>query len=163
MLLHRPIKTLPILPELETAMTPQQKRLVSSSFARIAPNSGEVAAGFYTRLFEKDPSLRALFKVEMRVQEQKFMQMLTTIVASMDPLEGVIPVVWPMGKRHVGYGVRPEHYVTVGSALLETLEAELGAGVSRRALRRVERRLRPPLPHHAACRRHSLKQNPPSR
>ena len=108
-------------------MTPRQKLLVRSSFARLAPVSALVASGFYTRLFEMDPSLRLLFKVEMKVQEQKFMQMLTTIVASMDPLEEVIPVVWPMGKRHVGYGVRPEHYVTVGSALLETLEAQLGA------------------------------------
>ena len=37
-----------------------------------------------------------------------------------------MPVVWPMGKRHAGYGVRPEHYVTVGAAFLQTLEQRLG-------------------------------------
>jgi hemoglobin-like flavoprotein len=31
------------------------------------------------------------------------------------------------GRRHVTYGVRPEHYYTVGAALLWTLEQRLGA------------------------------------
>jgi hemoglobin-like flavoprotein len=32
-----------------------------------------------------------------------------------------------MGARHAGYGVRAEHYQTVGAALLWTLEQGLGA------------------------------------
>ena len=31
-----------------------------------------------------------------------------------------------LGRRHAGYGVRPEHYDTVGAALLWTLEQGLG-------------------------------------
>jgi len=108
-------------------MTPQQKILVRASFARLAPRSAPVAAYFYTTLFRMDPTLRALFKVDMRMQEQKFMQMLATIVHCMEPLEDVIPVVYPMGKRHATYGVRPEHYDTVGAAFLATLDHELGS------------------------------------
>ena len=111
-------------------MTPRQIQLVTSSFALLTSDSAQVAARFYTRLFEMDPGLRALFKGDMKAQEQKFMQMLAVIVHSMEPLEQVIPVVWPMGKRHAGYGVRPEHYATVGAALLETLAQQLGAEFS---------------------------------
>jgi len=31
-----------------------------------------------------------------------------------------------VAKKHVGYGVKPEHYDTVGSALLSTLSTGLG-------------------------------------
>jgi hemoglobin-like flavoprotein len=31
-----------------------------------------------------------------------------------------------MGRRHAGYGVEPEHYTTVGEALLWALEQALG-------------------------------------
>ena len=32
-----------------------------------------------------------------------------------------------LGVRHAGYGVQPAHYDTVGAALLDTLQADLGA------------------------------------
>ncbi len=37
------------------------------------------------------------------------------------------PVVRQLGARHASYGVRTEHYATVGAALLWTLEQGLGA------------------------------------
>ena len=39
----------------------------------------------------------------------------------------MLPAIKEMGKRHVGYGVKPEHYALVGGALLWTLEKGLGA------------------------------------
>jgi hemoglobin-like flavoprotein len=38
-----------------------------------------------------------------------------------------MPLVKSMGRRHAGYGVRDEHYDTVGAALLWTLEQGLGS------------------------------------
>jgi nitric oxide dioxygenase len=38
----------------------------------------------------------------------------------------VVPVAQDMARRHVGYGVQPAHYDTVGAALLWTLEQDLG-------------------------------------
>jgi hemoglobin-like flavoprotein len=38
----------------------------------------------------------------------------------------LVPVVQDLGRRHVGYGVKDEHYATVGTALLWTLEKGLG-------------------------------------
>jgi hemoglobin-like flavoprotein len=38
-----------------------------------------------------------------------------------------MPAVRQLGRRHAAYGVRPEHYATVGEALIWTLEQGLGA------------------------------------
>lgn len=37
-----------------------------------------------------------------------------------------MPAVQDLGRRHVAYRVRPDHYDTVGAALLWTLEQRLG-------------------------------------
>ena len=50
------------------------------------------------------------------------------IHAALDRLESVVPAVQQLGVRHVGYGVKDEHYDTVGAALLWTLEQGLGDG-----------------------------------
>jgi hypothetical protein len=52
-------------------MTPQQKVLVQTTFARIAPSADEAAAMFYERLFELDSTLRPLFKGDLREQGRK--------------------------------------------------------------------------------------------
>jgi nitric oxide dioxygenase len=62
----------------------------------------------------------------MKEQKIKLMQMLTTAVKGLDNLETLVPVVRQLGARHIGYGVKPEHYGTVAAALLWTLERGLG-------------------------------------
>ena len=42
-------------------------------------------------------------------------------------IDQIVPAVRALGARHVGYGVRAEHYAVVGTALLWTLEQGLGA------------------------------------
>jgi len=56
------------------------------------------------------------------------MQALKMIAEGLDRLPELLPTVESLGRRHVDYGVRDEHYDTVGSALLWSLEASLGPG-----------------------------------
>lgn len=107
-------------------MTEDQQDLVRSSFAAIAPNAAAVAATFYARLFQLDPALRPLFKGDMAAQGRKLMAMIATAVGNLQNLSTVIPAVAQLGVRHVGYGVTDQHYRTVASALLWTLEQGLG-------------------------------------
>lgn len=109
-------------------MTPEQKKLVQDSFAKIAPITDQAAALFYGRLFELDPALKALFRNDMTEQGRKLMATLGVAVASLDDLEGLIPVLRNLGRGHVAYGVQDAHYDTVGEALLWTLEQGLGEG-----------------------------------
>jgi hemoglobin-like flavoprotein len=107
-------------------MTPEQIALVQNSFKQVTPIADQAAALFYRRLFELDPELKALFKGDMAEQGKKLMQMISVAVNGLTRLEEIVPAVQQLGKRHVGYGVTPAHYDTVGAALIWTLELGLG-------------------------------------
>lgn len=107
-------------------MTNEQKLLVQSTFAVIAPNPDEVAEVFYNRLFEIDGSLRQLFKGDMKVQGKMFMSMIALSIKGLDNLAMLVPAVQSLGKRHSNYGVDDEHYTIAGQAFLWTLEKCLG-------------------------------------
>lgn len=107
-------------------MNSHEISLVKNSFQKVAPISEQAAAIFYARLFELDPSLRALFHGDMADQGRKLMQMLSLAVNGLERLEVLAPVVRQLGMRHANYHVRDEHYDTVGEALLWTLGKGLG-------------------------------------
>ena len=91
------------------------------------PVAETAAQMFYGRLFFLDPSLRPLFRGDLREQGRKVMAMISFTVNGLTRLHELLPTVKALGRRHAGYGVRPEHYYTVGAALLWTLEQGLGA------------------------------------
>ncbi len=107
-------------------MTPNQIKLVQTSFAQVAPMAATAADLFYGRLFEIAPHVRAMFPDDLGEQKKKLMTMLATAVAGLSPLETLMPAVQALGRRHAGYGVKAQHYASVGSALLWTLEKGLG-------------------------------------
>lgn len=108
-------------------MTPKQIELVQTSFKAVAGISEQAAELFYGRLFELDPSLRRLFKGDMKEQGKKLMATIGVAVSSLNNLERILPTVQKLGAGHWDYGVRDEHYDTVGAALLWTLEKGLGS------------------------------------
>ena len=54
------------------------------------------------------------------------MATLALAVKGLGRLEQLVPVLEELGRRHVDYGVRDEHYDLVGEALLWALEQGLG-------------------------------------
>lgn len=54
------------------------------------------------------------------------MGMLGTAVSNLHQVETIIPTVQELGRKHVDYGVKDEHYKPVGEALIYTLEKGLG-------------------------------------
>jgi len=108
-------------------MTPAQIEIVQASFAKVVPMADAASQLFYHRLFHLDPSLRALFKGDMKRQGRMLMQMIGTAVQGLSKPEQILPAVQALGQRHAGYGVQKSHYATVGEALLWTLEEGLGA------------------------------------
>jgi hemoglobin-like flavoprotein len=99
-------------------MTPRQKQIVTESFPLVREIAIPVSLLFYGRLFDLDPSLRRLFKIDMKEQSKKLVAMLDSIVASMDDWEKIVPVLRELGQRHVGYGVQEKHYDVLCSALV---------------------------------------------
>jgi nitric oxide dioxygenase len=107
-------------------MTPEQIALIRTSFAQVLPIADAAAALFYDRLFTLDPSLRPLFRGDLKAQGRALMGMIRVVVNGLDRLDQIVPAVQNLGRRHAGYGVKDEHYATVASALLWTLEQGLG-------------------------------------
>lgn len=107
-------------------LTEHQKTLIVNSWNDVKPISAQAAEIFYNKLFELDPTLRPLFKNDLKSQQIKLVGALNHVVNSLNDLPNLVPVLQQLGKRHVGYGVQPSHFTTVGDALLRTFAIGLG-------------------------------------
>ncbi len=106
-------------------MLPQQKYLIRKSFAQLEEHGSIPALVFYQRLFEIDPALRPLFKTDIEVHAAKLLDMLGILIARLERTSLLEAELRLMGRRHGEYGVLPQHYDTVGRALLDMLAETL--------------------------------------
>ena len=109
------------------SLTVDQRRLVRDSFESIRSMAGPVGLLFYGRLFELAPEVRPMFHNDLDLQIRKLMDMLSSVVESLDNFESIRPKLEDLGRLHAGYGVRPEQYDVLTSALLWTFSKALGA------------------------------------
>lgn len=109
-------------------MNNHQIGLIQETFTKIEPFADTAGELFYSRLFELDENLRSLFNSDIKAQSKRLMDVLGTAVYHLHDLDALVPVVQKLGHRHRAYGVEPEHFATVGEALLWTLEQGLGEG-----------------------------------
>jgi hemoglobin-like flavoprotein/NO-binding membrane sensor protein with MHYT domain len=107
------------------SMTREQIALVQQTFNIIEQNAAHAGDLFYERLFELRPEVRSLFPNDLTDQKGKLLAVLAGAVLNLHRLEEVLPVVRDLGKRHINYGVEPDHYKAVGEALLWTMERVL--------------------------------------
>ena len=108
-------------------MDAHQVKLVQQSFEKVAALGLPAAELFYSELFSIDPSLRAMFKGDLRDQHKKLLAALSLVVRSLHAPEKILEPVQKLAVKHVDYGVTPEHYTFVGNALLRTLTKGLGS------------------------------------
>ena len=73
-------------------MTPHQIGLVQKTWALAEPLGDTVTTLFYGRLFELDPSLRALFRKNMLDQGRSLRVMLSMVTAGLTQPEQLMPV-----------------------------------------------------------------------
>jgi hemoglobin-like flavoprotein len=108
------------------ALTSDEGELIRSSFRQVSRDRQEAAARFYEILFETAPETRDLFVNSIEQQGAELMSKLGLIVAEIQNIEGLVPVLEDLALRHVAYGVKPEHYPLVGVALQQMLAEFLG-------------------------------------
>ncbi len=108
-------------------MTPEQIRLLKSSYAKVDAITDQAAALFYERLFAMAPAVRPLFHNNMKTQGRMLISTIGLVIRNIDHPERISDMVNKLGQRHQHYGARPEHYPVVGQALLWTLRQGLGA------------------------------------
>jgi hemoglobin-like flavoprotein len=107
-------------------LTPRQVELVQNSLNIIGPNLESVAMTFYDRVFQLDPSFRRMFNGPREDLARKFAHVLTVVVQGLSRPQQMLGAVEELGRRHLIYGARTEHYAVFGAALLWTLQTGLG-------------------------------------
>jgi hemoglobin-like flavoprotein len=108
-------------------LTQREMDIVQADWAKVELISDVAATLFYDRLFELDPSVRWLFGADMAEQKVKLIRMIGAAVYGLANPEVLLPLLQFLGRKHVSFGVKDEHYATVGAALLWTLRRGLGA------------------------------------
>lgn len=108
--------------------------LSEDALRKIADSAGVVhddPAGFgrvfYRNLFASRPDLRGLFPADMERQAEILSQTLLALLCGLHDFDRLRPEILAMGRRHVAYGARPDHFDAVGAALLVSLRDLSGA------------------------------------
>jgi hemoglobin-like flavoprotein len=106
-------------------VTPRQKLLIRSSWELMLPVAFHVADLLYDRLFELDPLLEERLPEDSSEQRPRFLSAVTAVMSALDDLETLHPTLLELGRRNRARGIEPGDYVTLGKALLWTLEQTL--------------------------------------
>jgi hemoglobin-like flavoprotein len=107
-------------------MTPEQAQIIKLTFAQVMRERDKVGRMFYDRLFSIAPEVKPLFRGDIAEQSRKLMDTLALAVGMLRDMPTLVITLEGLARRHVGYGVKDEHYDKVGEALLWTLEKGLG-------------------------------------
>ena len=91
----------------------------------LGPRLDDAAATFYDRLFDLDPSVRAMFPDDLVAQRRKFAVELAFIVTAIRQFDRFVAAAAALGERHARRNVRAGHVQTAGIALLDALRTTL--------------------------------------
>lgn len=100
---------------------------LAESLEVLKTNGEYLARSFYDALFLKYPALRSMFPADMNAQEASLIKTLVAVVELLRDVNASENMITQLGKRHAGYGARPEHYPIVCSMLLEAMAAHFGS------------------------------------
>lgn len=104
---------------------PSTADLLSYSWRQAAADGDHFCRLFYAIAFDMaGPVVADLFPVAMADQRRKLMAVLGHVVraAAEDQLEAAVPELHRLGADHRRYGTMPEHYDTIGRALVAALD-----------------------------------------
>lgn len=99
---------------------------LEASYRLVREKDLQLAEIFYAKLFAAAPHLRSLFRSEPQVQAKKLIASLDAIVRNLtNPAENAA-MLNALGRRHVEYGAKPEHYDLVIELLIASMAEVLG-------------------------------------
>jgi NAD(P)H-flavin reductase len=93
-----------------------------ASFARAGGHGDAVPLWFYSHLFLTHPETRHMFPVSMAHQRDRLFAALGDVMARVDDLDALVPILQQLGRDHRKFGAVAAHYPAVGASLLTTLE-----------------------------------------
>jgi NAD(P)H-flavin reductase/hemoglobin-like flavoprotein len=93
-----------------------------ASFGKAAAHGDQAPLWFYSHLFLTHPETRDMFPVSMAHQRDRLFAALGDVLARVDDLDALVPILQQLGRDHRKFGTLAAHYPAVGASLLATLE-----------------------------------------
>ena len=107
-------------------MTRRQVWLVRSSFQAMTPQRNRLAGIFFAQLFVREPSLRSVFRGDLRAHGVALFDGLAAIVDSLDRLYPIVPALEWLAVQSARRGVGERHYGAIVEAMLAAFRDGLG-------------------------------------
>ena len=101
---------------------PFDPRLIQESFSLVEERADKVAGHFYALMFLEDPALRDMFPPMMDSQRDRLMGAIVRVVNQVHDPASLTEYLRQLGRDHRKFGVRPEHYETVGRCLVAAMK-----------------------------------------
>lgn len=108
---------------------PLDRGLISrlrASYSVVREHDVRLAEIFYGKLFAAAPQLRHLFQTDPQVQARKLIATLDTIVNNLEDPARNVEMLASLGRRHIDYGAKPEHYALVVDILVDSMAELMG-------------------------------------
>lgn len=109
---------------------PSPFALAQRSIGQLLESPSAFAAQFYANMFAIRPELERLFVNGTAAQGAMLSHMLRSVVSGLERRKHVTIGLQTMGRKHLGYGVELDHYVTFRAAMLKTIADVLGADLT---------------------------------
>ena len=108
------------------ALSEDEIELLRDTLVYLQERKDLATSVFYENLFEIDPSLRPMFDDDLTEQSNKALFAFGAVVAQIHDVETCREMTRGLAKRHVRYGVIPEHDPKVGAAVIATVSMVMG-------------------------------------
>ncbi|MEP3225820.1 MAG: globin domain-containing protein [Parasphingorhabdus sp.] len=112
--------------KIQKCLTVAEIDIIRRSYLTVGAENARAGELFYQHLFQNKPELRALFVGDIAGQSSALANMLGMIVSQIQNLPELLPMLGDLARRHIDYGVRPEHFEDVSDALIAMLQDILG-------------------------------------
>lgn len=114
-------------------LSSQHRELVKATVPVLREHGVALTSHFYRRMFSHNPELKHVFnqaKQEAGQQQQALALAVLGYAEHIDDPSVLAPVVMRIAHKHVGLGIRAEHYPIVGHHLLSSISEVLGEAAS---------------------------------
>ena len=111
-------------------MTREQVLLVQRSFQALTPQRNRIAGIFLAQLFVREPSLRSVFRGDLRAHGAELFEGLAAIVDSLDRLYPIVPALEWLAVQSARRGVGERHYGAIVEAMLAAFRDGLGEAIT---------------------------------
>ncbi len=111
-------------------MTPSDIETVKDSFQRLSGVTHDLLMNFYNELFHISPSVRPFFAYDLTERRVKLLETISAAVLHLHQLHLIEDMIVGLARRCAGCGVKPEHFVPVGHALIHALEKHSPGGLT---------------------------------